>query len=838
MGTLWRSQPVNRAQLFLQPESAYETISALGEIGQVQFIDSNPDVNAFQRKFVNEVRRCDEMERKLRYFEAEVEKADFKLNGADVALEERAPDLKEMAAMEGNFAKIEREMKEINGNEQVLKKQHLELTELLEILSKTAVFFDEAEAATATMSVTGNEDHTPLLQDNDGVGGQLGFVTGVIVREKVPSFERLLWRACRGNVFLRRVAIEQPIKDPSNGDELHKEVFIVFFQGEQLGKRVKKICEGFEATIYPCPATPSQRRELKIGVDSRLADLHNVLGRTEDHRRQVLQNIAFRLGGWLVHVRKIKAIFHTMNKFNVDATRKCLIAECWYPTAKLAEIQEGLRDGSMRSASDVPSILNDVRTTEQPPTAYFTNKFTSGFQGIVNAYGVASYREVNPGPFTIITFPFLFAVMFGDLGHGFLMAIAAFFIILKEKALSKFDGGEIWKTMYDGRYIILLMGLFSMYTGFIYNDIFSKSVTWAPSGWTTPDANVSIHNDDTLTLAAPYIDHKNMTHNGDFRHPYVLGLDPIWQVADNKLTFSNSYKMKLSVILGIVQMGFGVILSLFNHVFFKKSLKMIHEFIPQILFLGCIFGYLVVMIVYKWVTPLHDFPNKTAPSLLIMLINMFLRFGLPPPPDQVLYGDPSGSTQQVIQMALVVIAVICVPWMLLTRPLILRSRMKKRENEAHNRSADGMLQQGTLAHDDDDDDDEGEGHSGGHDEEHNFGEIMVHQAIHTIEFCLGCISNTASYLRLWALSLAHSQLSDVLWQMVLKNGFPAFWKLFFMFSAWAALTIAVLLIMEGLSAFLHALRLHWVEFQSKFYEGSGHLFAPFKLQSVIVNEEE
>jgi V-type H+-transporting ATPase subunit a len=289
-------------------------------------------------------------------------------------------------------------------------------------------------------------------------------------------------------------------------------------------------------------------------------------------------------------------------------------------------------------------------------------------------------------------------------------------------------------------------------------------------------------------------------------------------------------------------MSFAICLQVPNHLHFKKYLNIYAEFIPQILFMHSIFGYLVVCIIYKWSV---DWTQSATgpPGLLNMLIYMFLSPGTVDPETQLYAG------QGTVQVGLLLIAMVCVPWMLCLKPYILWREHQKIKGQGYQGltgQENGNGNHRVSTSNDLEEDEEGAGQPVAEemDEEHvshvkkgslqssydqpfEMGDVIIHQVIHTIEFCLGCISNTwvhtqmtltysASYLRLWALSLAHAQLSEVLYTMTIENAFlyeggvvVRTMYIFVMFAMWFTLTLAILCVMEGLSAFLHALRLHW-----------------------------
>jgi len=813
-------------QLFLQNESAYQCVSELGELGIVQFRDLNPNATAFQRQFTREVRRCNDMERKLRYLESEIVKSDISIFKVDDL--PAAPQPKEMIDLEATIDKLDAELREIDANNDALKKNFHSLTEMDLTIQFANIFL---KGDSELVAITDEDGQTPSVEVSGSTIQPFNFVAGVIDLDRQFAFERMLWRAARGNVYFRRSPIATALLEDAIVGKEKKQVvpFVAFYQGDQLKNRVERICEGFHAALYPCPKEEPERTEISRGVLARLSDLKMILSQTRDHRNRVLAAAAKFIRIWTVKVRKIKAIYFTLNMFSVDGAGKCLVAECWIPDADTDRVCETLKHANNSEISSFEPILTPMETKEMRPTFHRTNKFTKGFQALVNAYGIADYREVNPGLFTITTFPFIFAIMFGDAGHGLFVTFFALFLILKEKQLAKIRD-EVFSILFGGRYIILMMGLFSMYTGLIYNDIFSRSFNIFGSAWKVNISDEVLQQESSIML-----DPK--AEAGNYRQtPYPFGLDPVWISAENKIVFLNSYKMKLSIIIAVFHMTFGVVLTLWNFTYFKKWGKIFVEFLPRMLFFWPLFGYLMTLMFIKWIqygpSAERKYQTDCAPSILITFINMcMLSYSeaktKPPVPECETVFFFEG--QKTVQMVFLLIAVLAVPVLLFGTPvLFLIERRNKRKQQMASSSV-GDSETAVAADTSASDDDE---------EEMPFSDVMIYQAIHTIEYVLESISHTASYLRLWALSLAHAQLSEVLWFMVLRIGLgngtwfggPMIWAIF---AFWCGATVAILIAMEGMSAFLHTLRLHWVEFQSKFYSGTGVKFSPFSFKRVL-----
>lgn len=793
-------------QLYIPTEVSRNVIHHIGQLNLVQFRDLNKNVTEFQRAFVQELRKLDNIERQYTYLKGELDKKGIEAkvypyedNG--IVPQSEIDEFAETATL------LESRVLELTDAVDNLYEKEKELKQFKYTIQAVENFFS-ANTTTHHNSSAGDA----LLSELESGGVpefQADFISGVIDRTKVFTFQQILWRILRGNLYYYTEEISEPVYDAKSNTYVPKNAFIIFSHGSLIYQRIKKIAESLNAELYKVDATPDLRGEQLRSLNSNLSDLDAVLDQTGTALNSELVVIARDLSRWWEIIAREKAVYQAMNLCDYDNSRKTLIAEGWVPTDEIDDLSTAVK--SLSSADSIPTIVNVLETTKTPPTFHRTNKFTAAFQSICDTYGIASYREINPGLPTIITFPFMFAIMFGDLGHGFIMFLAALVMVLYEKKIGAMKRDEIFDMAYSGRYILLLMGAFSMYTGFLYNDVFSKSMDFFPSGWEWPE-----HFTPGETIHAKQVG------------VYAFGLDPAWHGSENALLFSNSYKMKLSVLMGYLHMTYSYFFSLFNALFFHNPIDIIGNFIPGLLFMQGIFGYLSLCIVYKWTVNWFAV-QKQPPGLLNMLITMFLSPGT--------VAEPLYEGQSSVQVFLLLIALVCVPWLILVKPLYLKRQMDKAASEHQYQSlVDGGENGAVLSTEEDD---HGDDEEGSHDD-HNFGDIMIHQIIHTIEFCLNCVSHTASYLRLWALSLAHAQLSTVLWTMTLANAFGTTGVVgvimtVFLFAMWLVLTVVILVIMEGTSAMLHSLRLHWVESMSKFFEGEGTAYEPFGFKDLLVD---
>lgn len=146
-------------------------------------------------------------------------------------------------------------------------------------------------------------------------------------------------------------------------------------------------------------------------------------------------------------------------------------------------------------------------------------------------------------------------------------------------------------------------------------------------------------------------------------------------------------KMKIAVIFGVAQMLLGIFLKSLNAVYNNDFLEYLFEFWPQFILMWCWFGYMSLLIIYKWLIFYTD--TSIAPSIIASMIDMFLKFGAVE--KEPILSDR--STSESIQVALLIVSFLCIPLMLLVRPI--HSMMTQGKHELPDTSLHGVE---TIAH--------------------------------------------------------------------------------------------------------------------------------------------
>jgi len=902
MGDLWRSKPMTLVKVSFRCDDARDILEAIGELDLIELRDLRAGVSFYNRSFVDECKKCDYLGGILTKVGAEIAAANDTLpKSAKIVTPEYPPEdgapgaIPMLETFEPAILSLDEELEGQKEQFKWLRGHHTKAKEALLVLELGKQIYSEADAQptdTELLPLTDFESSRMSMSKGMGPVPDTGVqvVCGMVKTESLAALQRVIWRATRCNAVFNSIHVEELLLDvetlhKGGGEMVEKSFFMVFLVSKNAADKVRKIASHFGADLYPFPQNPTEYYEKLEEAKADLVEAEDVMAKQQAAITSMLRKVSSDVKMWGYVVAREATIYDALNKSDYDVKKSTTASiEGWVPTESLPLVEYELTQKQMAKGR-TPAYIMPMPTRLTPPTYIPVTPFTSGFQGLVNTYGTPRYREVNPGAFCCIMFPYLFGIMFGDLGHGIMLAMFGYYLISKEKEWDKQKLSDMVAMIYGGRYIIFLNGIFGAFVGLLYNEAFAFPMCFfGGSHWAEEE--------EQFAMATPT--------------PYVVGIDPIWHRSANKITFFNSLKMKISIIVGVLQMTVGIMLSLLNHLEYKDYKKVFFQWVPEIVFFEGIFGYLVLCIFYKWA---YDWPAigarageppHVAPNLLNMLINMFMAPGSdiaeplyghecytdcesavgavglsglgtclnsviteacpescwnhvgekPPAKDRLGPGMPEACfspVQAKVQLYLLIAAFVAVPLLLLPIPFIEIHHHSKAKKGDHTKLLDADA---AKSHEHVD---EAEGHGGDHDdEEFSAGDAFIHQGIHTIEFVLGAISNTASYLRLWALSLAHSQLAELFKDMVFGTGLKGkdwgsatgegvsigdisplhILMLFVTFGAWLIMSFVVLMVMENLSSFLHALRLQWVEFQSKFFYGDGYRFNPLSFKNI------
>ncbi|MCX9014707.1 MAG: hypothetical protein OIN89_07930 [Candidatus Methanoperedens sp.] len=221
---------------------------------------------------------------------------------------------------------------------------------------------------------------------------------------------------------------------------------------------------------------PVKKREIPgIGISNDVdIMLHDIAIYVQSHDEITTQQ--------LIEIKKtifyLKSIYNVLE--NCNETQYTYLLEAWVPEGKQDIVQASIED-----AANCKSIVyfSDPVFGETPPTIISNPQMMKPFEKLVKMYGLPSYYELDPTWVVFVTFPLIFGMMYGDVGHGIIIFLLSMGIFLSgEKRFKKFTGFK------DFSPILMGCGVFSVIFGFLYGEFLGFK--FHPL-WLSPSENIS-----------------------------------------------------------------------------------------------------------------------------------------------------------------------------------------------------------------------------------------------------------------------------------------------------------------------------------------------------------
>ena len=740
-------------------------------------------------------------------------------------------------------------------------------------------------------------------------------ITGLCYASDELRMKRMIFRISRDKVLCTFFDAEFPEefkpKEPMK-------IFVMFCpKVDYLISKMLKVCDVYNCPRFDIPDNyVGHVMEILPDISEKILEHKTYLQEAKKTLKSHLEDyilINRKLQLYKIYFKKEKLIFLNLSRCNCGDN--FIDGEVWVLKKHFDTLSKELKKGN-----DEDSMVSFIDVKDygmERPTYVSVNDFSYPFQEIVNQYGIPNYHEINPGFFTIVTFPFLFGIMFGDMGHGLILFCISLYLfhlankgkrknnniinndempnVYHEQNILDSKDDSMLKSLVQFRYFFLICSIFAIFCGLMYNEFFSVPLDFFGSCYNSSKNGRYVQDKEVI----------NEYHTKKCVYP--IGLDPVWIGNYNELVYTNSLKMKLSIIVGVIHMLLGIGIKGVNNYKNRKFNAFFFEFIPQFLFMFILFGYMIYMIFYKWGTDYDDDTSK-APSILTIMINMAVKIGSVE--GKPLFDSLFGLSQEAINISIIVICLLLIPIMLLIKPIYYYKKKKSTQgisfrndnlslienenqkndyisgekknniiNDVNDNINNNLIIDGIYNEmDNNKEEDDGKSHKSEEyslslsqesilrpdehysklylsqkkkykeesKEKYQFVEIFIEQLIEVIEYVLGTVSNTASYLRLWALSLAHTALAHVFIEKTFidyiktdeVNFVSSVISVFIYFFVFLCATVFILIFMDAMECILHTLRLHWVEFQNKFFKGDGYLFNPFSFKCIFNYNED